>query len=185
MIDKFKYCPNCKAKIKLSNRPASPAGRLIDCTFCGFHFYINPAPTNGLILENEKGEILLVKRKYPPKKGYWDIPGGFVDFGETIEESLRREIKEELEIDITDLKYFTSTADRYLFKGVDYHTLCFVFLGKFVGKKNLSPSDDIDEIKFFSKNNLPFDRLAFPGLIGVYKNYLSSFHQSNRSPKTK
>ncbi|OGK24986.1 hypothetical protein A3A46_00625 [Candidatus Roizmanbacteria bacterium RIFCSPLOWO2_01_FULL_37_13] len=185
MINKFKYCPNCKANIKAYNRPALAAGRLIDCASCGFYFYLSPSPTNGLILENEKGEVLLVKRKYPPKKGYWDIPGGFVDFGETMEESLRREIKEELGTDITDIKYFTSTADRYLFKGIDYHTLCFVFLGKVVGKKNLSANDDINEIKFFSKNNIPVDKLAFSGLKEVFKKYLSSFQQSNRPPKTK
>src|SRR3990167_11236908 len=112
----FKYCPNCKAKIKMDDR-------LIDCALCGFHYYLNPAPTNGLILESEKGEILLVKRKVSPKKGYWDVPGGFIDFGENLEESLKREIKEELGIQIFNLKYFISVSVPYLYKGINYHTL--------------------------------------------------------------
>ena len=165
----FKYCPNCKANIKMSNR-------LIDCTLCGFHFYISPAPTNGLILENEKGEILLVKRKVSPKKGYWDIPGGFIDFGENLEESLKREVKEELLIELHDLKYFTSTADHYLYKGVNYHTLCFVLLGKTKDVKKISVHDDIDGYKFFSKKDFPINRLAFPELKEVFKKYLSSSH---------
>ena len=178
MVNKFKYCPNCKTNVKVSNR-------LIDCTDCGFHFYFNPSPTNGLILENEKGEVLLVKRKYPPKKGYWDIPGGFVDFEETIEESLEREIKEELGIEISHLKYFASTSDRYLFRDINYHTLCFVFLAKAITNQDLSPSDDITEIKFFHKDNIPIDKLAFVSLKEVFIKYLSSFKQSNYPPKTK
>lgn len=178
MINKFKYCPNCKANIKVYNR-------LIDCTSCGFHFYFNPSPTNGLILENEKGEVLLVKRKYLPKKGYWDIPGGFIDFRETLEESLEREIREELGIEITNLKYFASTADRYLYKGINYHTLGFILLAKTKDINKISPHDDIAEIKFFNRNNFPINRLAFSKLKEVFKKYLSSFNQSNRSPKTK
>ena len=126
-----------------------------------------------------------IKRKYPPKKGYWDIPGGFVDFDETLEASLRREIKEELAIDISNFKYFTSTADRYLFKDINYHTLCFVFLAKLNEKENFSPRDDITEIKFFRKNNFPIHKLAFPGLKVVFKKYLSSFKQSPRSKNRK
>lgn len=167
----FKYCPNCKTKIKMSNR-------LIDCTNCGFHLYINPAPTNGLILENEKGEILLVKRKVPPKKGYWDVPGGFIDFGETLEQSLKRETREELGINIFDLKYFSSTADRYPYKNINYHTLCFLMTAKTSDTKKIFARDDIDGYKFFTKSNFPFDRIAFPQLKTVFKKYLSAAKKS-------
>ena len=173
----FKYCPNCKAKIKKSNR-------LIDCTSCGFRFYLNPVPTNGLIVQNEKGEILLVKRKSNPKKGFWDVPGGFVDFGETLEESMIREIKEELGVKVKDLRYLISTPDRYLYKVVNYHTLCFFFTGK-VKARNLKAKSDITEIKFFPKNNIPYAKIAFSGAKKAIKYYLSSFNQPDNSPKTK
>jgi len=164
---KNKYCPNCKAKIKLSNR-------LIDCTKCGFRFYLNPVPTNGLIVQNEKGEILLVRRKHKPKKGFWDVPGGFVDFGETLEESIIREIKEELGVKVKDLCYLTSTPDRYLYKAINYQTICFFFTGK-VNSKVLKAKDDITEIKFFPQNNIPYGRIAFSGGKKAIKKYLSSF----------
>lgn len=174
----YHFCPRCSKKLtKKSNS-------LYICTNCSFHLYENPRPTNGLIAENEKGEILLVKRKFDPKKGYWDIPGGFVNIGETLEESYVREIKEELGVIVKDLRYLTSTADRYLYKGNNYYTLGFIFTGN-VEENKLQIHDDISEIKFFPGDKIPFDRIAFEGVKKGIKFYLSSFNQSNGSPKSK
>ena len=54
--------------------------------------------SDGVILNN--GKVLLIKRKIKPFKGFWTIPGGHIDFGETSQESLIREIKEETNIDV-------------------------------------------------------------------------------------
>ncbi len=166
-MNSFKYCPNCKTKIKLSNR-------LIDCTNCGFHFYINPATTNALIIENINSEVLLVKRKFQPKKGYWDLPGGFVDFDESMEESVKREIKEELGIIINEIRYFISIPDRYLYKRFNYHTLCFIFISK-AGSEKLTPTDDITEVSFFKKTELPFSRIAFKGIKYALRLYIGNY----------
>ncbi|OGK16689.1 hypothetical protein A2774_00105 [Candidatus Roizmanbacteria bacterium RIFCSPHIGHO2_01_FULL_39_12c] len=161
------FCPRCSKKI------AKKSESLYVCNHCGFHLYENPRPTNGLIAENEKGEILLVKRKDDPKKGYWDLPGGFVDMGETLEESFQREIKEELGVKVKNLKYLTSTADRYLYKGINLHTICFIFTGKLKGKE-LKIRDDISGFQFFPKDKIPFKRIAFTGVKKGIKYYLSS-----------
>lgn len=174
----YRYCPNCSKKI------SKKSPNLYVCSHCNYHLYENPRPTNGLLVENENGEILLVKRKYKPKKGFWDVPGGFVDIGETLEESMLREIKEELGVKVKNLRYLISTPDRYLYKEVNYHTICFFFTGK-VNTNDLKVKSDITEIKFFSKNNMPYDRMAFSGMKKAIKYYLSSLNQSNRSPKTK
>src|SRR5688500_6478317 len=109
----YKFCPKCgsEAQRKLSN--------LLVCKNCDYNFYLNPASTHAIILENSKGEILLVKRKFEPMKGALDLPGGFVESGESLEDSVIREIKEELGIDIPDVKYFGSYPDEYLFQGVN------------------------------------------------------------------
>lgn len=172
------FCPKCTHKLTKKSK------NLFICKHCEFHLYENPRPTNGLIAENEKGEILLVRRLYPPKKGYWDIPGGFVDIGETLEESILREIKEELGVAVTKLRYLTSTSDRYLYKGINYHTLCFFFKGD-IDSKKIIPHDDISEIKFFPKENIPFLRIAFEGVRRGIKQYLSSLHQTISTPESK
>lgn len=174
----YTFCPECSKKLTKKTK------NLYVCDNCGFHLYENPRPTNGLIAENEKGEILLVKRLYPPKEGFWDVPGGFVDIGETLEESFQREIKEELGVEVKDLHYLISTADRYLYKGINYHTLCFISTGK-IDSKKIVAHDDISEVRFFPKNKVPFAQIAFEGVKKGIKFYLSSFHQSKPSPETK
>lgn len=165
MINKFQYCPNCKNKLKkISNR-------LVDCSVCGFHFYLNPTPANALIIENKNHEILLVKRKFNPKKGYWDLPGGFVETKETIEDSLKREIKEELNINISKFNYFGSYPGNYLYKNLNYQTLCFVFTG-IIDNQIPKPDDDAEEIKFFKKEKIPFKKLAFIEVKNALKDYL-------------
>lgn len=166
LISAFKFCPSCKTPLKKLNN------RLVDCQRCGFHYYFNPAVTNAAIIENEKGEILLVKRKFPPKKGFWDLPGGFVEINETIETSIKREIKEELGINLLNLKYFSSYTGHYYYKGLDYPTLCYVFLGKIDNQKPKA-SDDAQELRFFKKEKIPFKRLAFIEIKNALRDYLS------------
>ncbi len=165
MKNVFKFCPQCQKSIKKTNR-------LIQCQYCHFNFYLNPVPTNGLILENNNGEILLVKRKFPPKKDYWDIPGGFINFKETVEESLVREIKEELGINLNNFVYFSSCYDNYLYKKINYQTLCLIFVKKnFQGE--IITNDDISQAKFFKKSEINFKKIAFKGIAKALKNYLT------------
>ena len=161
----YKYCPRCKADLK------AETDWYICCTQCDFYFYVNPAPCNAAILENNTGEILLVKRKYDPKKDYWDVPGGFINTNESLEESMTREIKEELGIELSEFAYFASFSDRYMYKNIHYYTLGVVFIGK-VGDQFLTPHDDVAEVKFFKKNQIPFDLIAFPSVQKALKLYL-------------
>jgi len=167
----FKYCPNCRTKL------VHKVERLIDCKKCGFHFYLSPALTNGAIIENSKGEILLVRRKIDPKKGFWDTPGGFVEYGETFEESLIREVKEELGIIISNLKYLSSQTDRYFYNGINYHTICAFFKGN-IDENKIVTDDDVDGFQFFPKNKIPYDKIAFEGVKkAIYS--ISAFSSSD------
>ena len=133
----------------------------------------NPAPTNGVILENNKGEILLVKRKKNPKKGFWDLPGGFVNINETMEDSVHRELFEELGIHLKNSKYFSSYPDNYFYNGVYEKILGFIFVGKITNEKMVA-ADDIYSYKFFPKNKIPVKRLAFTSLKKALKDYINS-----------
>ena len=160
----FRYCPNCR--LLLNNEPP----RIANCQHCGFHLYLAPAITNALILENRQGEILLTKRKLSPKKGYWDLPGGFVNFKETVEESLKREIKEELNLDIKKIIYFGSYWSYYPYKGINYQTLCLVFIASYVGGK-IEIRDDVIDYRFFSKKDIDFKKISFDDVRNALKDY--------------
>ncbi len=107
------------------------------------------------------------------------MPGGFLDFKETVEESLKREIKEEinLRIKINQFNYLGSFTDRYFYKGINYQTVCFIFYTKISKNLSLKPKDDVSEIKFFPKNNLPWEKIAFPGIKNALRKYISEQHR--------
>lgn len=160
----FQRCPSCGDELSIRKD-------LITCTRCKFHLYNNPRPTNGVIFENDKREILLVKRKFLPKKGFWDIPGGFVDIGETMEEAIVREIKEELGVRINNFSYFASKYGRYLYKGQNYYTLMFVFVVK-APRQRLKLGDDAASAQWVPKTRIPYDKIAFDAVKEVLKKYI-------------
>ncbi|KKR26184.1 MAG: mutT family protein [Microgenomates group bacterium GW2011_GWC1_39_7] len=163
--DQYKFCFSCASKLE------SKKGKVLICTNCGKNTYVDPSPTNGAIIENEKGEIMLVRRAKDPKKGYWDIPGGFINPGETAEESTIRELKEELGKTKVELEYLGTESDIYEYQGTAYPVLAFVFKAK-INTENLYPADDVTQIKFFTPKDLPFDKIAFEGVKRALKKFI-------------
>lgn len=163
----YKFCPKC------AGRFVPPKGNLLECGHCHFHFYINPMPTNGVIIENERGEILLVKRAFPPKKGWWDVPGGFIQSQESLEASIKRELKEELGVDVTVGKLIGIYTDTYLFNGIINHTLCVMVRADIVSG-TIIPADDAADFKFFPKKSVLKQRIAFEGVKRSLEDYIKS-----------
>lgn len=113
----------------------------------------SPRVTVDIIIEIDDG-IILIKRKNPPYG--WAIPGGFVDYGESMESAAVREAKEETGLDIENLRQFHTYSE----PGRDPrgHTISTVFIARSSGTPKAS--DDAAEIGIFTKDNLPQD-LAF------------------------
>ncbi len=108
----------------------------------------NPVPTVDIIIEY-KGGIVLIKRKNEPRG--WAIPGGFVDYGESLESAAVREAKEETNLDIELIRQFHTYSD----PGRDprRHTISTVFIARGYGE--LRPGDDAEDAGIFSQDNLP------------------------------
>ena len=97
----YSFCPKCGGR--LETRFFEGRDRLI-CSVCGFVFYQHSKACAGaLVMRGDK--VLLVKRGIEPFKGYWDIPGGFLEQGEAPEEGAIRELEEEtgLLIELTEI----------------------------------------------------------------------------------
>ena len=117
--------------------------------------YHNPIPTVDILIQLEsKRKIVLIKRKNPPSG--WAIPGGFVDYGESLEEAARREAKEETNLDIELIRQFHTYSDPT--RDPRHHTISTVYLAK--GKGRLRAGDDALEIAVFAEPDLP-DKMAF------------------------
>jgi len=100
------------------------------------------------------GKVVLIKRRNPPPG--WAIPGGFVDYGETLEQAVAREAKEETSLDLADLRQFHVYSD----PGRDprHHTVTLVFTAQ--GRGEPKAADDAQEIGLFTLDRLP-EPLAF------------------------
>ncbi len=163
----YNFCPKCGGKLREENKA------LYICTKCNYFFHINPAPTAVAIIVNKKGEVLLVRRAFDPSKGKWDIPGGFVDLNESLEEALERELKEELDLTINNFIYSNSYPHRYLYKGVNEYLIGITFIVKLKDEPMISPRDDINEARFFSLDKIPWNNLAFPSVKLSLEDYIS------------
>lgn len=103
--------------------------------------------------------VVLIERKRPPFKGYWALPGGHVEYGETVEEAALREVLEEtgLQVELLDLVGVYSEPDR----DPRGHYVTIAFLAKPRGEISLKASGDSAKARIFKLNEIPWSRLAF------------------------
>ena len=87
----------------------------------------------------------MVRRGKEPAKGTLDLPGGFVDMDETIEEGMRREILEETGIHATKMEYLFSFPNQYLYSGITIHTIDMDFLVRVSAETRAHAADDAAE----------------------------------------
>jgi ADP-ribose pyrophosphatase YjhB (NUDIX family) len=130
--------------------------RTIRCPSCKneIEAYQNPIPTVDIIIEIESKGIVLIKRKNPPYG--WAIPGGFVDYGESLEEAAFREAKEETNLDVELVRQFHTYSNPK--RDPRHHSISTVYVAKSKGIPQAK--DDAIEIGIFTESNLP-DEIAF------------------------
>jgi len=139
----FGYCPQC------GNAGFTPdTEKSLGCNSCGFRFFINMSASVGAIIRNENNEVLFTIRKHDPAAGMLDLPGGFVDLGETAEEAVVREIKEELNLKIIKMEYVGSFTNIYLYQEIEYQTLDLVFNCSVESFLELQVADDVSGFIF-------------------------------------
>jgi 8-oxo-dGTP diphosphatase len=148
----YLYCPQCGSR--LANRTIERRDRA-SCERCGFVDYENPKPCVGVLVV-DAGKVLLVERAAEPFKGYWDIPGGFLDAAEGPAEAARREMLEETGLEIDPVEVLDFWLDAY---GEDETTLNICYIARVVGGKP-APGSDAVNLRWFPLDDLP-DNIAF------------------------
>jgi ADP-ribose pyrophosphatase YjhB (NUDIX family) len=132
----------------------------------------NPFVTVDIIIEiNDK--IVLIQRANPPYG--WALPGGFVDYGESLEASAIREAKEETSLEVTLKEQFHTYSDPD--RDPRHHTVTTVFIGK--GAGTLKAADDAKRLGVFTENDLP-DPIVFDHqkIIDDYFRYRQGVHKN-------
>lgn len=138
----MQYCSTCGHELQTIQQDTQWY-----CANCKRDVFANPVPTIDAVLFDEKGRILLGRRRETPGKGKLNLPGGFVDMNETLEEALARELKEELGLnkdDYSPFVYAGSRIDYYLRYGQNRQLITVVMYAN-TKHRDLPSNDEVSE----------------------------------------
>jgi len=149
----FQYCPECAGRFIAPGTGLGGSNKLV-CAECGLVFHLDPKLTAAALVVRH-GEVLLVRRARPPQKGWWCLPGGYVDRGEIVEAAAAREVREETGLIVQTRRLFG------LYSYADYPVVVAVYETEISGGV-LEPNQESLEACWFAPEDIPWDRLAFP-----------------------
>lgn len=142
-FSQFGYCPKCGSEhFEIHNEKSKR------CASCGFVYYFNPSSATVALIVNEQDELLVCRRAKEPAKGTLDLPGGFIDMGETGEEGVAREVLEETGMTVTRAEYLFSLPNIYIYSGFPVHTLDMFFRCTVADTRHVKAMDDAAEAFF-------------------------------------
>ena len=135
--------------------------------------------TVAAIIQFSPDKILLVKRDTIPFRGYWALPGGRVELGETVEKAVEREVKEETGLDVIAAVKMGEYHEQGVQDGVNYNYYPTCFLVKTVSGRLRRQKSEIQEIRLFSLSNIP-KVLAFEH-AKMIKDYIELYEAKRKS----
>lgn len=163
-ITDMKYCSNCSKSIQLKKIKDDSIPRYA-CDSCGVVHYQNPNIVSGCIVYHEN-KVLLCRRAIEPRRGYWNLPAGYLENGESVEEGAIREVWEEAEAKV-DIKYLHCLYD---LTHVNQVYLLFVAALK---NKQFSCGVESLEVGLFAEEDIPWKEIAFGSTTFALKRYFS------------
>jgi len=159
VLDGWRLCPRCGHDVELRER-----GHLA-CPSCGSGYYANSAPAVQGVLERD-GKVLLAKRAIEPRRGMWDIPGGFLEEGEEALDGLRRELREETGLEVEPVEWLGAFLDPY----GDHWVLGLSWVVH--GEGEPQAADDVAELAWFAPDELPGE-MAFATQTEVLRRWIA------------
>ena len=145
-------------------------GRLrLFCENCHEPLYENPIPATCIVVVDSQGRVLLVKRSVEPKKGFWCLPGGFMELDETPEHAALRELSEETGLmGRIDMLLGVSTNPSALYRTV---LMVGYLVTSYTG--SITAGDDAIDVNFFHFNELP--DIAFESHASFIRMYYAAY----------
>lgn len=174
----FKFCPRCGTKSagRSANSSADEGTNPFKCTAadCGYSHYFSPNAAVGSIIADADGRVLLITRAKDPGKGKFGMPGGFVDPGESLEEALRREVLEEINLKTISIEYLASFPNSYAFRGVVFPVTDAFFVCKVESFDPIAPQEgEVSDYHFLQLTETELDKMAFESNRLALELYLS------------
>ena len=155
------YCGRCGAAAGEQTRDWGGPFR---CAACGFTLFLNAAGAVAAVIRRADGCALFVRRAKDPAKGKLGMPGGFIDPGENAEEALVREVREEVGLELRDIRYLASFANEYDYAGVRYHTVDLFFEATAEDPGAAQALDAVEAVVWRDPLTMPLDEIAFESM---------------------
>jgi mutator protein MutT len=164
----FNACPRCGAA-----GPGAEALNPFRCSACGFVLYFNAASAVAVFIVRHDGHVLYTRRAKDPARGRLGMPGGFVDFGETAEQAIRREVLEEVGVTLTTLAYLCSYPNHYVYADVAYQTLDLFFVGTCAEPAAAQALDAVESVCWLDPVRIDPDDIAFASMRRALADFLA------------
>lgn len=164
----MKYCSQCGAPVS-HKIPQGDNMRRYVCDDCNTVHYQNPKIIAGCIAEWQD-RILLCKRAIEPRYGYWTLPAGFMENGETMHQGAAREAVEEANARILDMTLYCSFS-------IPHISQVYIMFRGVLDQGRASPGDESLEVELFSEQDIPWEELAFPVMRETLKLYFEDRHR--------
>jgi mutator protein MutT len=165
----FHFCPRC-------GRPAGPrsAEPRFECAACGFAYYFSPTVAAAAFIVREDGCVLIIRRAKEPAKGKLAIPGGFIDIGETAEEALWREVREEVNLELSRIEFLCSQPNEYHYKEVTYPVCDLFFVARVEANQEAKALDAVESLCWLAPAKVDPEEIAFPSMKQALQVFLSA-----------
>ncbi len=165
----FRFCPKCGDRFARGECP-SP----FRCAACGFVLYFNPAVSAAALVLRRDEHALFIRRAKEPAKGKLAMPGGFIDIGETAESGLRRELREEVNVEVVSLEFLCSHPNFYPYGEVTYPVLDLFFVAHVESADAAQALDDVESFIWVDPALVSLDEIAFPSMRAALEYYRQS-----------
>lgn len=158
------FCSNCGAKVVLRVPPGDSLPRHV-CDNCATIHYRNPLMVVGTVPEWED-RILLCRRAIEPRLGFWTLPGGFMELGETTAQAAQRETLEEARARIVLGEVFTLLSVPHVNQVHLYYRARLI-------EQKFAAGEETLEVLLFSENEIPWDAIAFRTTSTTLRHFFS------------
>jgi NAD+ diphosphatase len=148
----FRFCPRCGvARARATDTPEP-----FRCAACGFVYFFNPATAVAALVLRDDGRALFI---------------GFVDPGESAEQALHREVREEVRLELDDMRFLSSRPNDYPYQGTIYPVVDLVFVAHARDPHEAAALDGVASVEWLDPYAVDLDDLAFESMRHAVARY--------------
>jgi ADP-ribose pyrophosphatase YjhB (NUDIX family) len=161
-----RFCPVCGGPLSWRRVNAHDPERQV-CERCGHVHYHNSKPCTEIVIV-QNGRVLFLRRAHEPRKGYWDLPGGFMEPFEHPEDGARREAREETGLEVGLDGLLGAYLDTYDDPQGGYAVVVLSYLAHVIGGALQPAPDEVDQVAWLAPEEFPAEP-AFPHMHQTFE----------------